>query len=524
MTGKALLRRCGPPLFGVLVLVFLFVEPDKAPALWYDEGWTLAQARNWVEHGHYGYYLLGEPVPPTIATRGLPAVAPIAASFRLFGIGLPQGRLPGRLFMLGALAALWYLGARVYGRRAAWATLLVAILCAWIPDVNPVWHGRQVWAEGPMLFYLLVGYVLFLTGFDRPALWPLAWLFWGLTLRTKPQVTPFFAVALLVPLLWSLSRGYRRQSVAFGLGLGGAVGASTLLSLVETKAVGFWESEVWASGAVRVVSNADLLRTYVFVSAPHVRANAMLILGIVGLPLVVGVSSAIPKWLASWREERTFVPTDWVELSLWCFSASWLAWYALLAIAWPRYLFPAWLVGSLYAGEFVAKTTRGVGLPDLVRRAFEPLRSRQGWGKGGAAFLVLVVLPAMTLLTAYGTVNMAREEQTSESAYELARWLGEHASEDAVVETMDSELVFVLDERIHYPPDEIPHLLNRRLFLGEEVEVAYDPLQADPDYLVVGQFGRMWGLYGDAIVGEELRLQETIGPYQIYAQTREVMQ
>jgi hypothetical protein len=37
---------------------------DSVPPLWWDEGWTLSVARNWLEHGHYGRLLAGDFVPP----------------------------------------------------------------------------------------------------------------------------------------------------------------------------------------------------------------------------------------------------------------------------------------------------------------------------------------------------------------------------------------------------------------------------------------------------------------------------
>ena len=91
-----------------VVWVLLVVKPGRLTPLWFDEGWVISLARNWVELGHYGHLKMGQPVSTSVLAAGLPVVAPIAASFRLFGIGAWQARLPGVFFTVGALACLVY--------------------------------------------------------------------------------------------------------------------------------------------------------------------------------------------------------------------------------------------------------------------------------------------------------------------------------------------------------------------------------------------------------------------------------
>src|SRR5438552_11749930 len=105
----------------LLALVLLLVGTIKlgsVPPLWWDEGWTLTAARTWVERGHYGPLLAGQPAP-----RGMEAAfsitAPIALSFRLLGVGVWQGRLVEVLFTLGTLALIYYLARRLYDRSVA---------------------------------------------------------------------------------------------------------------------------------------------------------------------------------------------------------------------------------------------------------------------------------------------------------------------------------------------------------------------------------------------------------------------
>ncbi len=129
-------------LLCLLAGTLLFVRLEQVPPVWMDEGWTLSLARNWVELGHYGHLLMGRPVPLTSLNSGLPVVAPVALSFRLLGVGLVQGRLPGVLFTLGALAALWYLSYRLYDRSTANWTLAGILLLSVQPELHPILVGR----------------------------------------------------------------------------------------------------------------------------------------------------------------------------------------------------------------------------------------------------------------------------------------------------------------------------------------------------------------------------------------------
>ena len=43
------------------------VHIQSFPPLFFDEGWTVCVARTWVESGHYGCLLMGEPAPPSLA-------------------------------------------------------------------------------------------------------------------------------------------------------------------------------------------------------------------------------------------------------------------------------------------------------------------------------------------------------------------------------------------------------------------------------------------------------------------------
>src|SRR6266508_1451546 len=136
------------------------------PPMWWDEGWTLSVARNWVERGHYGRLLVGQLAPPGLEAS-FTVTAPVALSFRLFGVGIWQGRLFGVFCTVTALALIYHLALRLYNQPVAIGTLAVLLLMSMHPQLHPLIMGRQVLAEMPMLCYLLAGYVCLLPAFRR---------------------------------------------------------------------------------------------------------------------------------------------------------------------------------------------------------------------------------------------------------------------------------------------------------------------------------------------------------------------
>lgn len=192
-TMRSYVRVGAEALLVVAVFVAATVNLESIPPLWWDEGWTLSVARNWVERGHYGRLLDGEPTSTGLAAA-FPVTAPIALSFRLLGVGIWQGRLVGLLFTLGTLGLMYYLACRLYDRSVAIWTLAVLLLMS---PLHPVVAGRQVLGEMPAVFYLLAGYACFLSALRKsPWFMAAAVGFWAIALNTKAQVLPFWMASL----------------------------------------------------------------------------------------------------------------------------------------------------------------------------------------------------------------------------------------------------------------------------------------------------------------------------------------
>ena len=128
-----------------------------------------------------------------------------------------------------------------------------------------------------------------------------------------------------------------------------------------------------------------------------------------------------------------------------------------------------------------------------------------------AMLLVMISVP-MTLRMLYQSYVVNADA----SVLEVIDFLNTQTPSDSVIETYDPELFFLLKRRYHYPPDQIHIDLIRRVYLAQDVSIDYDPLAADPDYLVVGPQSKVWRLYHPVVKSGAFRLLGAYGRYDIY--------
>jgi len=107
------------------------------------------------------------------------------------------------------------------------------------------------------------------------------------------------------------------------------------------------------------------------------------------------------------------------------------------------------------------------------------------------------------------------------SVRQTADYLNSFTKGNERIETYESELFFYLDRRYHYPPDQVSMELARRNYINPEATINYDPLQADPDYLVTGRQEIEWGLYAPWLDSGDFQLIQEFPGYQIYKRLRD---
>jgi 4-amino-4-deoxy-L-arabinose transferase-like glycosyltransferase len=487
----------GPALPIAAAVALSLIRLTTAPALWWDEGWTLSVARTWVQTGQYGRLLAGQPIPPGLAAAPT-VVLPVALSFRLLGVGAWQGRLPGVLWTALALWLLYRLASELYDRKTALATLVLALLTPILPDLQPILLGKQVLAEMPGLCLLMAGYLLFFNGLRRERIGATlgAGLLWSLAALTKIQLVPFLVLSVgAVCAVLCRQRNWRGllQS-AVALALAGAVPlAWSLFSARQWPPLG----PEWGT--------AGLLGVTAVVPGLPARMRATIVALIGGVPSVVAVTYAARHHLSARHLPR---------LAVWTFAVSSIAWYWLLSAGWIRYLFPAVFVSSIFLAGLLRTVTGGfdpTAVGNMVRglrpACWRRLTSAQRW-----TLILLVPVGCVSVVVVVSTLR-----GSDDSLFRLAEYLRTSVPPDAVIETYDAEILFVADQPVHFPPDGIHVQFNRRILLQDRrVVIHYDPLAAAPGYLVVGIFSRMWQVYPDDWIAQHFRLEREFGRYALY--------
>jgi 4-amino-4-deoxy-L-arabinose transferase-like glycosyltransferase len=496
-------------LISAAILFLATVRLESVPPLWWDEGWTLSVARNWLETGQYKRLLNGHLVP-----HGLEAAPTLTGTiylaFKLFGIGVVQARMIAVLYTLPTLLILYYLARRLYNRKIAVATLLILLLTPAYIELVPIYTGRQVLAEMPAMFFLLFGYAAFLLWLPQHCFWiSIPILSWSVALGTKAQVLPFWLCSMLIPFGVLLYQKAWRCARYFLFGCTGSLIGSRLL-------FAFWQHFLWADAASGAVTG--LYEVTAVVTSIPARMFALIVLGLFGLPTLGGLCHAAWSTFATKRAFES--PVEHVRLSLLALAGSWLAWFVLLSVGWIRYIFPATFISSIFVAAAIYEFTRGFDVTYTVRQSLEIFRGRSVSKQTiGALLVVLLVLTSLPRTAA--ALYKAYVLDVDTSAQRVAVFLNSQTRPGALVETYDSELFFLLDRPYHYPPDQIHVQLIRRRFLYEDNTVIdYDPLAADPDYLVIGPHSRQWRLYDSILKTGQFHLVRIYKRYSVYERIR----
>lgn len=507
MQDRTGLFRFGPLGMFVVALLMGLVGLQSIPPLWWDEGWTLCVARTWVEMGHYGCLLAGKPAPPMLSGH-FPVVSSIAASFSLFGIGIWQARLVGLLYTLLTLGLLYELTAALYDRETGVIALGILLFLPVMWEIHPVILGRQVLGEMPMLCFLLAGYASFLR-VDRHRGWgALAIFSWAVALMTKSQTAPFWTLSLLCPAAvcawrrdWRLVRWI--VSLLFLSWL-----TFVLLDQMKDHLLG-------RHGTVsQYFSPKGLLEASAIVLVPATRWN-VLVFGLhYCLPAMVGYGVALGVFGTQLAHQEPWTWRDVTRLMVWTLGVSWLGWFLLLSVGWERYVFPAVFLSAPFLAGLVRELS--LGGPVMSRRELVYLS-----GPSALRYRLcgLILLMGMGVL-ALDALNDLRWSDRDTQVTAVAAFLNDATPAGAVVETFDSELFLLLQRPFHYPPAQVNVELIRRQWHGGHSSVAYDPLMADPDYIVVGRFGRWLGVYQSLVEAGQVRLVRHIGRYEVFERIR----
>lgn len=494
-------------LLAIAFIYLLVFYPSQIPAPWFDEGWTLATARHWAGHGRYARLLNNEPISATGMAWNFPVTGPIALSFRLFGVGFWQGRLPNTIFTILSIFLVYMLARKMYDEKTAFLSTLILIL----GFPFPLDFGRQAIGEPTMIFYVLAGYLCFWLYFENHSWMNLvaSILLWSAALVSKNQTLPFWAISMLAVIFLSgIQKNvfiFRTSVITF---VGTIIGWQLMLRIQ-----GMLESELLLYGAPM----QGLLRVTGWVPIWEVRVRALRYMANSAWPVLFGLAYATFPEQENLRIGVKTEPLFYLRLAYWSFTCSWLLWFAALAMPWNRYLYPAVFFGSVFVAALLLKLSDGLHLPRMIRAAATVFRKFPIRFNGLAALFCFVLLSYMAAII---IINMHHTSPNNDIE-KVSQYLNRATPANARIETYDSELLLLVDRQFHYPPDQLQVELNRRTMLHQPVTITYDPMQADPDYIVIGPFGNVWSLYNTTVSQQETwKLIYELPTYQVYERIR----
>jgi hypothetical protein len=112
--------------------------------------------------------------------------------------------------------------------------------------------------------------------------------------------------------------------------------------------------------------------------------------------------------------------------------------------------------------------------------------------------------------------------QVDDSAKQTASFIHNHIPREAVVETWEWELDAISGHwEVHHPSEADDFEAIRQIFYEKRMpRLAYDELQANPDYLIEGTMSDYTGVYDPETLSKHFQLLTEIGSYRIYERIR----
>lgn len=488
-----------------LIVFFLFVfffRLAEYPAPWFDEGSHLHVAKNFALNGIYAdysserirYFGPAVGVGPTI-------LVPIAAAFRVFGVSIPLARIVIVVYGLLGLIAFGLLALRFLSRSAALLSVIVLLLS---PGIDYLYHSRTVLGEVPGLFFLLLGLWIWTKPGTRTLIEQVAvGMLMGLACVTKNQyavsILPAIFLAWIADLVWYRQRGWRDFVVPGGVA-GLMFGIWTYIVLI---ALG--ESGVISDNLANL-RTASVGAFFMFDVALLQKAANFLISGHVlgGLFIPAFLYGVVCGLKRDESGQRFGILMMFIISSTGLFVTS---------IGWSRYAFGALVIATVPAVSLISDLIGGLHDLWLSLRRRIPIVDQ-----GRTARMVLVIgwLFIVILLPLYPrAIGILREGNGD--VYAVGAYLEATVTQDALIETWEPELGIVTNHRYHYPPQVVlANAVAAEWFQAPPAHESYDFRDhGDPDYVVIGPFGKYTGIYPpERLLSYELI--KSIGAYDVY--------
>jgi hypothetical protein len=490
-------------VFAVFFLLLVF-RLDAIPPPWWDEGWTMSVARNLVTDGFYGHLLMGEHVGPELSGH-FPVVLLTALSFKVFGVGVVQARLAFVAVTILFVFLFFRLLTRLFSREIAVFTMIALAFFPVQWDLVPQLIGRQVLGEMVMLFFVVLGLSLLeRSEGQKPLSIVFSILSFGIALISKSQLPPFLCMGFAVPLVVLLFSRRDEWKVMLTVLVGSFVVAQGLTMLKDVLLLGHTLPASHISGLTQasavVLDRVVRLATFRFALVTGLPVTAALYYGAHRFRLLGWKDGS-----ASWQEV--------VKLVLFSMSASWFLWYIGLSIGWGRYLMPAITLATPFVVDLLADLFDGNSFEEIyfeLKEAVQAKRISRPVIRILAGLLIMLLLCRQTVIG----IEFMLSPGADASYRRVVSFINNKTPQGSTVETYESELLFLLQRPVHFPPAQLNVALIRNDWTSAHARYDYDVTRLTADYLVVGVFGQR--LYPNAIVSGRYRQLRTFGHYVVY--------
>jgi 4-amino-4-deoxy-L-arabinose transferase-like glycosyltransferase len=496
----------------LLVLVtwfFVFFNLTSFPEPWFDEGSHLHVPKTLVKYGVYadyssdGFRYYG----PTIGV-GPTVMLPIAAMFKIFGIGLLQARIVVGLYMVAAIYTFYKLVKDLTNLTQA---LLATLLLVSSRSVLFLTYGRQILGEVPGLFFLILGLVLWFKNWGNNNWKRLALigLLFGLAMITKYQYLLFLAPTLI--LSWLLDIFYYKTTQHKNFLIPGIVAAGSFA---------LWQGiTLQFMGPATAIENFALLRASAEGAAFNFDLNQIsqnltqlvsrsVYLGALLPALFYGLFISLPRN----REGQ-----KWSTLFL--LMALNLIWFVVASIGWVRYAF----LGLSLAGIFIVRLFYDLtnGFKFNIGGTFKGLENSLFSGKYAFQWTLAIWLFLIFSLPMVKNV-MEIYQGGSDAVEQMAAYLDENIPQNAVIETWDPEIGFFTDHNFHYPPNALLAEAVEQVYSnGEPVNGHYTFVQEEkPEYILNGEFSKWVDIYPVEQLNDQYEWVIKIGDYDLYRRVK----
>lgn len=510
----------------VVVSPFLvFYNLDVNPRPWHDEGAILSVPMTLSKDGVYatrnygGYQTFGP-----IQSAGPTVVLPIALLFKIFGVGLIQGRIVAGLYVLMALSFFYLCGKELFDRRTA---LLATLFLLVSPAAGFLLFGRHVLGDIPALAFFLGGYWAWIKGWrsGKAGYFILSGCMFGLAIITKTQYLLFVGAALF--LLVVLDSMYYRLKIFKQVLITGIISVSWFVAWVAWQ-INYFGIDVYRANARTFSELASVTTGFDF----HSMAQALQFIFGSGSGFLHGFWGFFALIYIFYLCIRRDGETMGLALGF-IIQFLWMGYFVFWTIPWtPYFIVPGTFI-ALFVGKLASDVWDGIVKSwGAMGKSHDSSQIVSFFGNLIAIFALLgftlyqfqIVLRLDVLDDVGAHTPEFRKPPEFSSPHEVSKFIAENVPPNAVIDTWERELGLLNSNHVFHYPDQsmliVTHAAIYRNLPSEYSLGASYFEEAGADYVIVGWWARLTGIYDLAYLENNAIYVTTIGSsdwgYDIY--------